>query len=187
MRGAGVVDRGIELLSIQSGNYTISICCFSAKHAYFLDQCWFFLSFLFCSHFSVFCNMLLFSFFFLFFCVCLRPVFYVPNVASVSGLSIRDCPFDCLYCLFSHTIFYWFNSTYWYKFVNVFPTLIHKIREQKYTWIITVCHWTGECKLMSLLTIAFIIINVFCKKSWMISDGSEFKNLRMTDTAMSNR
>jgi hypothetical protein len=42
-------------------------------------------------------------FFFLFFFVCLRPVFYVPNVASVSGLSIRHCSFDFLYCLFRNT------------------------------------------------------------------------------------
>jgi hypothetical protein len=27
---------------------------------------------------------------------CLRPVSYVANVASVSGLSIRDCPFGFL-------------------------------------------------------------------------------------------
>ena len=32
-----------------------------------------------------------------FFCfVCLRPVSCVPNVASVSGLSILDCPFGFL-------------------------------------------------------------------------------------------
>ena len=38
---------------------------------------------------SVFCVVLRF--------VCLRPVSCVHNVASVSGLSIRDCP--CFVCL----------------------------------------------------------------------------------------
>ena len=28
--------------------------------------------------------------------VCLRPVFCVPNVSSVSRLSMLDCPFGCL-------------------------------------------------------------------------------------------
>jgi hypothetical protein len=33
--------------------------------------------------------------FFLSFCfVCLRPVSFVPNIASVSGKFILDCPFD---------------------------------------------------------------------------------------------
>jgi hypothetical protein len=33
--------------------------------------------------------------------VCLRPVAFVPNVASISGLSFLDCSFDFLYRLFS--------------------------------------------------------------------------------------
>jgi hypothetical protein len=91
--GAGVVDRGIELLSIQSGNYTISICCFSAKHAYSLDQCWFFLSCLFCSHFSVFCNMLfLFIFFyFLIFFFCVSVLCFMSPMLPVS--------LDCLFAI----------------------------------------------------------------------------------------
>ena len=38
-----------------------------------------------CSSFSFLCCVV-------FFFVCLRPVYYVPNVASVSGLSILDDP-----------------------------------------------------------------------------------------------
>ena len=34
-----------------------------------------------------------FNFLYCFCFVCLRPVSCVPNVASFSGLSIRDCPF----------------------------------------------------------------------------------------------
>ena len=40
--------------------------------------------------FSVLCSVLCFCF------ICLRPVSYVLNVASVYGLSISDCPFGFL-------------------------------------------------------------------------------------------
>jgi len=43
--------------------------------------------------YSFLCNIICF--------VCLRPVSYVPNVVSVSGLSILDCPFGFLKRLFT--------------------------------------------------------------------------------------
>ena len=52
---------------------------------------WWFLGFLCFSSFSLFGVFLCF--------VCLRPVTLVPNVYSVSGLSIIDCPFGFLQVL----------------------------------------------------------------------------------------
>jgi hypothetical protein len=47
--------------------------------------------------FLVFCVVLCCVVFFSF--VCLGPVSYVPNVASISGMSVLDCPFSFLCCL----------------------------------------------------------------------------------------
>ena len=67
-----------------------------AGTAYHFRAHWFTLGF----SWGPLCVAHLFSFLycFVFFCfVCrLRYVFYVCNVASVSGLSILDCPFGCL-------------------------------------------------------------------------------------------
>jgi hypothetical protein len=109
--------------------------------------------------FSVMCCIVLLCF------VCLRPVSCVPIVASVSWLSIPDCPLGFLYRLFI-TVFGFtrtgteltiYHNAFEVNTLTILPQLqflgienLPSVFSYVYFHIVSLCHFSKTCRLHSV-------------------------------------
>jgi hypothetical protein len=99
--------------------------------------------------------------------VCLRPVAFVPNVASISGLSFLDCSVDFLYRLFSSCLHMLCNvlNQFWVADSGTtlnggrrFQVIIRKTCQ----WpIVGECHVSSRYSLLSNLSLSMIFLMDF--------------------------
>ena len=108
--------------------------------------------------------------------VCLRPVAFVPNVASISGLSFLDCSVDFLYRLFSSCLHMLCNVLNQFWVADSGTTLNGGRRFQ--VIIRKTCQWpiVGECHVSCPLqsSVEFVSFHDFSYGLWDCSENVVF-------------